>query len=81
MLVARRLTLVAACFLYLASCGQPQSNLSEGDNPNYQRGQDFLKQGREEHAMEQFLKVLDASPKAFQSHLELGRLFLQVEGH
>ena len=80
MLVVRRLALVAACFLCLASCGQPQSNLSEEDNPNYQRGQDFLKQGREEDAMEQFLKVLDASPKAFHSHLELGRLFLQVEG-
>ena len=34
MLVVRRLALAAACFLYLVSCGQPQSNLSEEDNPN-----------------------------------------------
>ncbi|SVD96105.1 uncharacterized protein METZ01_LOCUS448959, partial [marine metagenome] len=52
--------------------------MSEEANPNYQRGRDFLRQGREEDAMDQFLKVLDELTEAPQTHLELGRLFLEV---
>ncbi len=76
----KHLALVAVWSFCLVSCGQPQSNLDEDENPNFQRAQVFLKQGRKEDAMEQFLKVLDTSREAFQSHLELGRLFLEVEG-
>ncbi len=67
-------------FAWLAGCGQSEPNLSEEENPNYQRGRDLLRQGREEDAMEQFLQALDESTEAPQTHLELGRLFMQVEG-
>ena len=79
-LLVKHLALVLVCSFCLLSCGQSQSNLNEDENPNFQRGQDFLKQGREEDAIEQFLEVLNTSQDAFQSHLELGRLFLEVEG-
>ena len=67
-------------FAWLAGCGQADPKESEEVNPKYQRGRDLLRQGLEEEAMEQFLQVLDESTEAPQTHLELGRLFLQVDG-
>ena len=74
----QRLVFTVIFSLSLASCSQSELNLSEESNPNYQRGRDFLRQGREEDAMDQFLKVLDELTEAPQTHLELGRLFLEV---
>ncbi len=76
----RCLVFAGASFAWLAGCGQSDPGVSEEENPQYQRGRDLLRQGREEEAMEQFLLVLDKTTEAPQTHLELGRLFLQVEG-
>lgn len=77
----RCLVFAGVGFAWLTGCSQPDSKLAEKENPNYQRGQDLLKQGREKEAMEEFLQVLDESSEAPQTHLELGRLFLKVEDH
>ena len=75
----RCLVFAAVGFVWLIGCSQPDSKLGEKENPNYLRGQDLLKQGREEEAMEEFLQVLDEITEAPQTHLELGRLFLKVD--
>ena len=65
---------------WLTGCGQPQGNLGEKANSSFLRGKELLDQGRDEQAMEQFLEVLEHTMNAPQTHLELGRLLLQVEG-
>ncbi|MFP6901694.1 MAG: LysM peptidoglycan-binding domain-containing protein [Opitutales bacterium] len=71
---------MAISFSWLAGCGQPEGNLEEEANPSFLRGRDLLVQGRDEQALDQFLEVLENTTNAPQTHLELGRLLLQVEG-
>ena len=55
----RSLVCAAASLAWLVGCGQPDLNVSEKENPNYQKAQDPLRQGLEEMAMDEFQKVLD----------------------
>lgn len=77
---SRCVVLVVIGLSWLAGCGQPQGDLEEKANPSFLRGKELLDQGRDEQAMEQFLEVLEHTTNAPQTHLELGRLLLQVEG-
>lgn len=49
---------------------------AEIDDPEYQRGKDLLRMGREADALKQFLKVIDQrGGAAAESHLEVGILY------
>ncbi len=50
--------------------------IDETDEPQYRRGQSLLREGRQQEAMEAFLKVIEKRNDAAESHLEAGRLFL-----
>jgi tetratricopeptide (TPR) repeat protein len=57
----------------------PQSSLpftAEVDDPEYRRGKELLRMGREPEALAQFLKVVDQrGGAAAESHLEVGIIF------
>jgi hypothetical protein len=75
-------SLLAAAPLFHAGCG-PQSAMpftAEVDDPDYRRGKELLRMGREQEALAQFLKVIDQRGRderggAAESHLEAGILY------
>lgn len=69
-----------AALLFAAGCGRYDSSpfTAEIDEPNYRRGKDLLRQGRDQEALAAFLKVVEArGDDAPESHLELGILYQQ----
>ena len=69
-----------ATLLFSAGCGRydPASFTAEIDEPNYRRGKDLLRQGRNQEALGSFLKVVDVrGDDAPESHLEIGILYQQ----
>ena len=69
-----------AALLFSAGCGRYDSSpfTAEIDEPNYRRGKDLLRQGRNQEALASFLKVVDArGDDAPESHLEIGILYQQ----
>ncbi len=76
------ISLLAAVPLFHAGCG-PQSVMpftAEVDDPDYRRGKELLRMGREQEALAQFLKVIDQRGRderggAAESHLEAGILY------
>lgn len=77
----RRWPLLAAgvfVLLMLAGC-DPQSRIDmpETDEPQYRRGQQYLRSQQNQHALESFLKVIDKRDgDAPESHFEAGRIYL-----
>jgi len=68
-----------AAMIFVAGCERSESSpfTAEIDEPGYRRGKELKKQGRNQEALSEFLKVLDKrglsdSP---ESHLELGLLY------
>jgi LysM repeat protein len=69
-----------AALLFSAGCGRydPASFTAEIDEPNYRRGKDLLRQGRNQEALASFLKVVEVrGDDAPESHLEIGILYQQ----
>lgn len=52
--------------------------LSEIDESAYQRGKKLLRQGREQDALIEFLKVIDTRAESPESHLEAGKIYLET---
>jgi len=57
----------------LSSCS------SAAKNPEFRQGQTFHKQGEVRKALECFLKVIDNRKGAAESHLEAGRMYLELQ--
>ena len=69
-----------AAMLFVAGCGRYDSSpfTAEIDEPNYRRGKDLLRQGRNQEALASFLKVVEKrGDDAPESNLELGILYQQ----
>lgn len=69
-----------ATLLFVAGCGRYDSSpfTAEIDEPNYRRGKDLLRQGRNQEALASFLKVVEKrGDDAPESHLEAGILYQQ----
>ena len=69
-----------ATLLFVAGCGRYDSSpfTAEIDEPNYRRGKDLLRQGRNPEALASFLKVIEKrGDEAPESHLEAGILYQQ----
>jgi LysM repeat protein len=69
-----------AAMLFVAGCGRYDSSpfTAEIDEPNYRRGKELLRQGRNPEALAEFLKVIDKrGDDAPESHLEAGILYQQ----
>ncbi|MFP4165955.1 MAG: Cell division protein CpoB [Opitutales bacterium] len=62
----------------LAACSRdPVEGVRETDEKQYQLGKKYLEQGREEDALNAFMRVIEARRGAPESHLEAGYIFLQ----
>ncbi|MET0263820.1 MAG: LysM peptidoglycan-binding domain-containing protein [Rariglobus sp.] len=69
-----------AALLFVAGCGRYESSpfTAEIDEPGYRRGKDLIRQGRNQEALEAFLKMVEKrGDEAPESHLELGILYQQ----
>lgn len=69
-----------AALLFSAGCGRYDASpfTAEIDEPNYRRGKDLLRLGRNHEALASFLKVVDMrGDEAPESHLEIGILYQQ----
>ncbi|MBW8781867.1 MAG: LysM peptidoglycan-binding domain-containing protein [Verrucomicrobia bacterium] len=69
-----------AALVFVAGCERADvaSFTAEIDEPNYRRGKDLLRQGRNQEALASFLKVVDKrGDDAPESHLEIGILYQQ----
>ena len=64
--------------VFVAGCERADSSpfAAEIDEPNYRRGKDLLRQGRNQEALAAFLKVVEKrGDDAPESHLEIGILY------
>ena len=62
----------------MTGCVQPNGEeLTESELPSFRNGEDYLRQGRHDQALSAFLKVVDTTPIAPESHLYLGQLYLE----
>jgi LysM repeat protein len=69
------LALLALCLT--SGCGRSGGfALSEEDEPDYRKGESLLKENRMDEALLAFEKVVDARRDSPESHLELGRIYL-----
>ena len=67
-----------AALFFVAGCERADSSpfSAEIDEPNYRRGKDLLRQGRNQEALAAFLKVVEKrGDGAPESHLEVGILY------
>jgi len=65
--------------LVVVSCGPSGPIINEDDDPAFDRGRSYLKVGKEEEALDEFLSVTRRMLECPQSHLEAGRLLLSLE--
>ena len=69
---------LVALVLTLPGCVQPTGDeVLETDLTSFRNGEDYLRQGRHDQALASFLKVIETTPIAPESHLYLGQLYLQ----
>lgn len=78
--------MVRAVFVFLAlllvGCddgSRADSRTLDVDDPEFRQGQTFHKQGETRKALECFLKVIDNRKGAAESHLEAGRMYLELQ--
>ena len=72
---------ILICIFFLGYSGCTPSGVDvvgETDEKQYQLGQDYKSQGREENALDAFLRVIDARRDAPESHLEAGYIYLRT---
>lgn len=68
---------IPLCLLLLTGCDRSGLEVTdESDEAQYRRGQSLLREGRQQEALEAFLKVIENRSDAAESHLEAGRLYL-----
>lgn len=67
------LALILAC---LNGCGDAVQVQHETDEPTYRRAKAFLREGRNEEALQAFLSVIAKREDAAESHFEAGWLYL-----
>ena len=65
--------------LALVACSPSGPVINEDDDPAFDRGRSYLKVGKEEEALNEFLSVTRRILECPQSHLEAGRLLLSLE--
>jgi hypothetical protein len=73
------LLIIVLLNLTLGSCGQGGPAVSEEEDAAFQRGRSYLKVGKEEDALGEFLSVTRRTMNSPKSHLEVGRLFLKLK--
>jgi len=76
-----RATLLALSLLLLVGC---DNNAITGEGPetenaNFRQAMTYQQQGEARRALECYLKVIDARAEAPESHLEAGRLYLELK--
>ena len=78
------LLLAAFAVLYIATAGGCDFGsaevVKETNEPHFVRGREELRRGNNPEAMSAFMKVIDKRKDAPESHLELGRLYLNHMG-
>ncbi|PWU06359.1 MAG: hypothetical protein C5B43_01850 [Verrucomicrobia bacterium] len=68
----------AVCLLFLCSCDRNGDGIGlEKEDEKFQKGQRFFRNGRYQEAMGIFLNVIESRRDAPESHLEVGRLYLE----
>jgi len=60
-------------------CSRADSRTLDVDDPEFRAGQTFHKQGETRKALECYLKVIDNRKGAAESHLEAGRMYLDLQ--
>jgi phage tail protein X len=68
--------------LLLVGCddgSRADSRTLDVDDPEFRAGQTFHKQGEIRKALESYLKVIDNRKGAAESHLEAGRMYLELQ--
>jgi len=65
--------------LLVGACSQNGPIVDEEEDAAFQRGRSFLKVGKEEEALDEFLSVTRRAMNSPNSHLEAGRLFLTLD--
>lgn len=75
---------VAFVFLVLLLAGCDDNSRSDSrtldvEDPEFRQGQSFHKQGETRKALECYLKVIDKRKDAAESHLEAGRMYLELQ--
>jgi LysM repeat protein len=71
------LAVFAMSTFVLAGCGpKPGYALREEDEPAYQRGESMMRENRQDEALLAFESVVDARRDCPESHLELGRIYM-----
>lgn len=63
----------------LNSCSQVGPSATEENDPSYKNGRSLLKVGKESEALDEFLSVTRRTLNSPKSHLEVGRLFLNLK--
>ena len=70
--------LMVGCLLFLCSCDRNGDGIVlEKDDDKFQTGQRYYRNGRYQEAMTMFLKIIENRRDAPESHLEVGRLYLE----
>jgi hypothetical protein len=59
----------------LTACQEVAPRWTEEEDPTYQQGQQWLREGREEEALEKFLEVIHQRHPSPQSHLFCGKIY------
>ena len=75
----RFLFLILFISIFSFSCTRDSLAPNEDEDAAFKRGRSFLKVGKEEEALDEFLSVTRRTIKCPKSHLEAGRLFLTLE--
>ncbi|MGA0134207.1 MAG: Cell division protein CpoB [Opitutales bacterium] len=73
--------LLALLALLIVGCDEAPRNGTASldvEDPDFKQGQIFQKQGETRRALECFLKVIDNRKAAAESHLEAGRMYLDL---
>ena len=76
-----RILIPCFCFFlsfFWSSCEYNGNVVSEGNDRSFERGRSYLKVGREEEALDEFLSVTRRITHAPKSHLQAGRLLLNL---
>ncbi|HNX05428.1 MAG TPA: LysM peptidoglycan-binding domain-containing protein, partial [Opitutales bacterium] len=72
-----RSILLALAVSFAAACGRGDGYaLSEEDEPSFRKGESLMKENRMDEALLAFEKVSDARRDCPESHLELGRIYM-----
>ncbi len=78
-LVTAVYAILSVVVLLVSSCSNFEDSGQEENNPAFEKGRSYLKVGKQEEALDEFLSITRRMVKCPKSHLEAGRLFLSVK--